>query len=136
VDQVFGKKNESKPLGRIDSLVGAGTRVEGSIFFTGGLRIDGEVKGSILAAEGASSSMLVISEHARIEGAVNVAHLVTNGTVVGPVAVTQSLEMQSKAQIVGDVEYAVIEMHQGAVIEGRLLHSTSKPVELKLATSA
>lgn len=133
---MFGKKNESKPLGRIDSLIGAGTRIEGSIYFTGGLRIDGEVKGSILAAEGASSSVLVISEHARIEGAVNVAHVVTNGTVVGPVVVTQSLEMQSKAQIVGDVEYAVIEMHQGAVIEGRLLHSANKPVELKLATSA
>lgn len=133
---MFGKKNESQPLGRIDSLIGAGTRIEGSVHFTGGLRIDGEVRGSILAADGASSSMLVLSEHARIEGAVSVAHLVTNGTVVGPVAVTQSLEMQSKAQIVGDVEYAVIEMHQGAVIEGRLLHSANKPVELKLATSA
>lgn len=133
---MFGKKNESKPVGRIDSLIGAGTRIEGSVNFTGGLRIDGEVKGSILAAEGASSSMLVLSEHARIEGAVNVAHLVTNGTVVGPVVVTQSLEMQSKAQILGDVEYAVIEMHQGAVIEGRLLHSAGKPVELKLASSA
>lgn len=133
---MFGKKGESKPLGRIDSLIGAGTRIEGSVYFTGGLRIDGEVKGSILAADGASSSMLVLSEHARVEGAVNVAHLVTNGAVVGPVVVTESLEMQSKARIVGDVEYAVIEMHQGAVIEGRLLHSAGKPVELKLATSA
>lgn len=133
---MFGKKDENKPLGRIDSLIGAGTCVEGSIHFTGGLRIDGEVKGSIVAAEGASSSMLVLSEHARIEGAVNVAHLVINGTVVGPVSVTQSIEMQSKARIVGDVEYAVIEIHQGAVIEGRMLHSASKPVELKLATSA
>jgi cytoskeletal protein CcmA (bactofilin family) len=133
---MFGKKSESKPQGRIDSLIGAGTRVEGSIHFTGGLRIDGEVKGSIHAAEGASSSTLVVSEHARIEGAVNVAHLVSNGTVVGPVAVSESLEMQSKARIVGDVEYAAIEMHQGAVIEGRLVHSADKPVELKLAASA
>jgi len=133
---MFGKKDESKPLGRIDSLIGAGTRVEGSIHFTGGLRVDGEVKGSIVAAEGASASMLVLSEHARIEGAISVAHLVTNGTVVGPVCVTESIEMQSKARIVGDLEYALIEMHQGAVIEGRMLHSASKPVELKLATSA
>lgn len=133
---MFGKKSESKPQGRIDSLIGAGTRVEGSIHFAGGLRVDGEVKGSILAAEGASSSTLVLSEHGRIEGAVSVAHLVTNGTVVGPVVVTESLEMQSKARIVGDVEYAAIEMHQGAVIEGRLVHSLAKPVELKLAASA
>lgn len=133
---MFGKKAENKPQGRIDSLIGAGTRVEGSLYFTGGLRVDGEVKGSVQAAEGASSSTLVLSEHARIEGAVVVAHLVTNGTVVGPVSITETLEMQSKSRIVGDVEYASVEMHQGAVIEGRLVHSVSKSVELKLAASA
>src|SRR5574343_127047 len=106
---MFGKKSESKPQGRIDSLIGAGTRVEGSLYFTGGLRI---------------------------EGGVTVAHLVTNGTVVGPVVITEILEMQPKARIVGDVEYASIEMHQGAVIDGRLLHSAGKSVELKLASTA
>lgn len=133
---MFGKKDDSKPLGRIDSLIGAGARVEGAVYFTGGLRIDGEVRGSIQAAEGASSSTLVLSEHARVEGAVRVGHLVTSGSVVGPVVVTESLEMQSKARIVGDVEYAAIEMHQGAVIEGRLVNTAGKSVELNLATPA
>ncbi|MBL8429343.1 MAG: polymer-forming cytoskeletal protein [Dechloromonas sp.] len=133
---MFGRKSENRPLGSIDSLIGAGTRIEGSVCFTGGLRVDGEVKGSILAADGASSSVLVLSEHARVEGAVSVAHLVTNGSIVGPVAVSQTLEMQSKARIVGDVEYAAIEMQQGAVIEGRLLYLAGKPTELKLASSA
>jgi cytoskeletal protein CcmA (bactofilin family) len=127
---VFGKKDENKPHGRIDSLIGAGTRVEGCIRFTGGLRVDGEVVGGIEAVDGASASTLVLSEHARVEGPVRVAHLVTNGTVVGAVTVSESLEMQSKARIVGDVEYAVVEMHQGAVIEGRLLHRNTKSVEL------
>ena len=132
---MFGKNSENKPRGRIDSLIGAGTRVEGSIRFTGGLRIDGEVVGSVEATEGASTSTLVLSEHARVEGAVCVAHLVTNGTVVGPVTVSESLEMQSKARIVGDVDYAMIEMHQGAVIEGHLVHRAGKSVELQLAAS-
>ena len=132
---MFGKKTENKPQGRIDSLIGAGTQIEGNIRFTGGLRIDGEVKGAVEAAEGASTSTLVLSEHARIEGSVNVAHLVSNGTVVGPVTVSESLEMQSRARIVGDVDYALIEMHQGAVIEGRLVHRAAKSVELKLAAS-
>lgn len=131
---MFGKKNDSKPQGRIDSLIGAGTRVEGSIRFSGGLRIDGEVSGSVEATEGASST-LVLSEHARVEGGISVAHLVSNGTVVGSVSVSESLEMQSKARIVGDVDYALIEMHQGAVIEGRLVHRSAKSVELKLAAS-
>lgn len=133
---MFGKKPESKLHGRIDSLIGAGTRIEGALYFTGGLRVDGELKGSIQAAEGASSSTLVVSEHARIEGAVSVAHMVTNGTVVGPVVVTEALEMQSKARIVGDVEYAAIEMHQGAVIEGRLVNTLRKTGELKASELA
>lgn len=64
---MFGKKSDGKPQGRIDSLIGAGTRVEGSIRFSGGLRIDGEVIGSVLAADGATSSTLVLSEQARVE---------------------------------------------------------------------
>ncbi|MCL2523160.1 MAG: polymer-forming cytoskeletal protein [Betaproteobacteria bacterium] len=124
---MFGKKSDNAPQGRIDSLIGVGTRVEGSIRFAGGLRIDGEVVGSVEAVEGASSSTLVLSEYARIEGGVHVAHLVTNGTVVGPVVVDESLEIQSKARILGDIEYAVIEMHQGAVVEGRMVHRDSKP---------
>lgn len=128
---MFGKKDDGKPLGRIDSLIGVGTRVEGAVYFTGGLRVDGEIKGSVQAVEGATSSTLVLSERARVEGAVRVGHLVTNGSVVGPVVVTESLEMQSKARIVGDVEYVTIEMHQGAVIEGRLVNAGRKSEELK-----
>jgi cytoskeletal protein CcmA (bactofilin family) len=60
---------------------------------------------------------------------------VTNGTVVGPVSVGESLEIQGKARILGDVEYSVIEMHQGAVVEGRMVHRDGKSVELKLAAS-
>jgi cytoskeletal protein CcmA (bactofilin family) len=30
--------------------------------------------------------------------------------------------LQSKAKIVGDVEYRTLEMHLGAVVQGRLLH--------------
>ena len=131
---MFGKKTENKRQGQIDSLIGAGTQVDGNLRFTGGLRIDGEIKGNIEAVDGASSSTLVLSEHGRIEGAVTVSHLILNGTIVGAVTVTDSLEMQSKARIVGDVDYALIEMHQGAVIEGRLVHR-GKSVELKLAAS-
>ncbi len=132
---MFGKRDERKAIARIDTLIGAGTVIEGSIRFSGGLRIDGEVRGNVEAAEGASASTLVLSEQARIEGIVSVAYLVTNGTVVGQVEVIECLEMQARAKIVGDVEYSLIEMHQGAVVEGRLVHRAGKSVELKLAAS-
>lgn len=131
---MFGKRGENTPHARIDTLIGAGTLVEGNVRFAGGVRIDGEVKGNVEAADGAAASMLVLSERARVEGNIVVAHLVTNGTVIGRVTVTECLEMQAKAKIVGDVEYAVIEMHQGAVVEGRLVHPAAAPLELKPAS--
>jgi len=131
---MFGKKTPAGAQSRIDSLIGVGTSIEGKIRFSGGLRVDGEVRGSVEAVSGASSSTLVLSDQARIEGAVSVAHLVLNGTVVGPVSVTETLEMQPKARIIGDVAYASIEMHQGAVIEGRLVHSQKLPAEPNVPT--
>ena len=126
---MFGIKNKAPTPGRIDSLIGVGTRIEGTVHFTGGLRVDGEIHGAVEAVTAAAST-LVVSDQARVEGAVNVSHLVLNGTIVGPVHVEHTLEMQPKARIIGDVSYASIEMHQGAVIEGRLIH-TAAPAEPK-----
>ena len=129
-------KNAPKNPNRIDSLVGAGTKVEGNVVFTGGLRVDGEIRGNVTAC-GDQASTLVISEHARIEGEIRVSHLVVNGTVVGPLHSTGFLELQTKARVTGDVEYNTIEMHLAAVVQGRLIHqgAQSKAVELKLATT-
>ena len=131
---MFGKKDDSRPQNRIDSLIGVGTRIEGNVIFSGGLRIDGEVLGNVQAVEGVPST-LFLSEQARIQGRVDVAHFVANGTVVGPVTVSDSLELQPNARIEGDVDYVAIEMHQGAVIEGRLMHRDQSAAELKLAAS-
>jgi cytoskeletal protein CcmA (bactofilin family) len=126
----------SKPQNRIDSLIGAGTTILGDVTFVGGLRIDGEVKGNLRAGEGQTGT-LVLSEHARVEGEIHVSHLVVNGTVLGPVRATEFLELQPHARVTGDVEYSNIEMHLGAVVQGRLIHqgAQGKAVELKLASS-
>lgn len=129
-------KRTTKPQNRIDSLIGAGTTIEGDIEFTGGLRIDGQIKGNVRAV-GDGSSTLVVSEQARIEGEVSVTHVVINGTVIGPVRSGEFLELQPRARVTGDVEYNTVEMHLGAVVQGRLIHqgTPAKAVELKLASS-
>jgi cytoskeletal protein CcmA (bactofilin family) len=130
-------KKPSKPQNRIDSLIGAGTRIEGDISFSGGLRIDGDIRGNVCST-GEAHSTLVVSEHARIEGEVTVSHVVINGTVIGPVRSAESLELLPRARVTGDVEYNSLELHLGAVVAGRLVHSGSvsnKAVELKLASS-
>jgi cytoskeletal protein CcmA (bactofilin family) len=131
------KKNPSKPQNRIDSLIGVGTRVEGNVNFKGGLRIDGEVLGNVTASP-EQPSTLVVSEQARITGEIRVSHVVVNGTVVGPILSSEFLELQSNARVTGDVEYNTLEVHLGAIVDGKLLHASDangKAVELKLASS-
>lgn len=130
------RKQPSRPQNRIDSLIGLGTRIEGNVTFKGGLRVDGEITGNV-TAQPDQPSTLVLSERARIDGEIRVSHLVVNGTVNGPVYATEFLELQPNSRVKGDVHYSVLEMHLGAVVEGRLVHRSgeAKAVELKLAAS-
>jgi cytoskeletal protein CcmA (bactofilin family) len=121
----------------IKSLVAQGTKIEGNVQFAEGMRIDGEVVGDIRAGA-EQPSILVISETARVEGAVHADHVIINGQVLGPVHAGELLELQPKAQITGNVHYRALEMHQGAVIAGQLFPTAvlveEKP-PLKLASN-
>ena len=133
---MFEKKRD-KPQKRIDCLIGAGTTVNGDVSFTGGLRVDGIVRGNVATANGETGT-LVVSEHARIDGEIKVSHVVINGTVNGPITADDFLELQAKARIVGDISYRTLEMHLGAVVQGRLNHAepgTASVVELKRASA-
>ncbi len=134
---MFGNRQSSKPQNRIDSLVGAGTKIEGNVHFSGGLRVDGEIIGNVVAAPGKPST-LVLSEHARVEGEINVTHLVVNGVVIGPVHATEYLELQGKAKVTGNVHYKTLEIQLGAIVEGRLIHlaeAADKVVAFKIGTA-
>jgi cytoskeletal protein CcmA (bactofilin family) len=132
---MFGYKgNSNKPQNRIDCLIGAGTTIEGNITFSGGLRVDGHVRGNVLAAEDKPGT-LVLSEQARIEGEIRVSHVVINGTVVGSVHAIEYVELQAKANVTGDIHYRTLEMQLGAVVQGRLVYQpegkSDKVVQLK-----
>jgi cytoskeletal protein CcmA (bactofilin family) len=130
---MFGTKRATPKT--IGTLVGAGTTIEGTLSYVGGLRIDGTVKGDIRSANG-EAGMVIISELGCVIGEVHAAHLVVSGKVNGPVYVTDVLELQPKAQVTGDVCYRTLEIHHGAVVEGRLIHDTAevRPA-LKLAAA-
>ncbi|MBC7601709.1 MAG: polymer-forming cytoskeletal protein [Ramlibacter sp.] len=127
---MFGKKAQPP----IKSLIAQGSRIDGNLTYTEGLRVDGEVIGDI-SSNAEQRSILVISEAAVVQGSIHSDHVIINGTVRGPVHATELLELQPKARIEGDVFYRALEMHQGAIIAGKLepIEGDEKPL-LKLAT--
>jgi len=135
---MFGSKGNSKPNNSIECLIGAGTTIEGNITFAGGLRVDGRVRGDVIAADGKPGT-LVLSEQAQIEGEIRVSHVVINGTVVGPVHAAEYVELQTKANVTGDVYYKTLEIQLGAVVQGRLVYQneskSDKVVQFKPAAA-
>lgn len=129
---MFGKKAQPP----IKSLIAQGSRIEGNLRFTDGLRVDGEVMGDITASPD-SPSILVISESASVHGEIHADHVIINGSIRGPVHTRELLELQPKARIDGDIYYRALEMHQGAIISGQLKPNPGvdeKPL-LKLAAN-
>lgn len=120
---MFNRKH-SKPQSRIETLIGAGTVIDGNVNFTGGMRIDGRVNGNVIATPGKPST-LVVSEQGCVQGEVNVTHLVVNGAICGAVTASEYLELHAKAHVTGDVHYKVLEIQVGAILEGRLMHIDS-----------
>ena len=129
---MFGKKAQPP----IKSLIAQGSRIEGNLSFTEGLRIDGEVVGNT-SGNPELPSILVISEAAVVQGELRADHVIINGTVRGPVHARELLELQPQARIEGDVYYKALEMHRGAMITGQLKptdNGEEKPL-LKLAAT-
>ncbi len=117
---MFNKKH-SKPPSRIDTLIGAGVVIQGNISFSGGMRIDGEVNGNVIAIPGKPST-LVLSEQGCVNGEIGVTHLVVNGAICGTVTASEYLELHAKAKVEGDVNYKILEIQVGAILEGRLIN--------------
>ncbi len=127
---MLGKKKQKprRPSGHFDTLVSSRTTVEGDVHFSGGLHVDGTIRGRVVAEEG-GDAVLRVSEVGSVEGDIVAPHVIVNGTVHGDVYASTHLELAEKAAIHGNVYYNLIEMAMGASVNGSLVHQ-NEPVGL------
>lgn len=127
---MLGKKKQKprRPTGHFDTLISSRTTVDGDVHFSGGLHVDGTVRGRVVAEEG-SDAVLRVSEVGSVEGDIVAPHVIINGTVHGDVYAATHLELAEKASIHGNVYYNLIEMAMGASVNGSLVHQ-NEPVGL------
>jgi len=114
-------QSKKTAIGKIDTLIGDQTEITGDVRFSGGLHIDGTVKGNVIATSD-GNAVLMLSEHGRIEGEVRVPNVVLNGAVTGDVHASERIELASKARVNGNVFYTLIELAMGAEVNGNLVH--------------
>ena len=120
---MLGKKKQKprRPAGHFDTLVSSRTTVKGDVHFSGGLHVDGTIRGRVVAEEG-GDAVLRVSEVGSVEGDIVAPHVIVNGTVHGDVYASTHLELAEKASIHGNVYYNLIEMAMGASVNGSRVH--------------
>jgi len=122
------KRKQNKNL-KIDTLIGAGTRINGDVEFLGGLHLDGYINGNVSGGPNPDAT-LSVSEQGGIEGSVSAPNVVLNGIVKGDIDATLRVELGEKARVLGNVRYSAIETAVGAQINGKLIHRADlKPAE-------
>jgi cytoskeletal protein CcmA (bactofilin family) len=121
-------ETENRPANSVDTLIGRQTEMKGDVHFSGGLHVDGRIKGKIIA-DADKSAVLSVSESGYIEGDVRVSHVVLNGTIVGDVYASQRITLSSKARVSGNVYYRLIEMTSGATVNGQLVYQGDNKVD-------
>ena len=117
---MLGKKKKHH-AGKIDTLVGQNSEIQGDVSFSGGLHVDGCINGNVVAATD-NDSTLTLSENGKIKGEVRVPYIILNGEVQGDVYASEKIELAQLARIRGNVYYNLLEMAMGAEVNGSLVH--------------
>ena len=115
-----GKRKKYK-VSNVETIIGQRTILHGDVLFSGGLHVEGAVKGNVIADDD-PEAVVILGERGSIEGEVKAPHVLLNGSVTGDVHATVSAELSPRARVTGSVYYKMIEMAMGAEVNGNLVH--------------
>jgi cytoskeletal protein CcmA (bactofilin family) len=123
---LFGKRKKRPfiEITKLSSLIAEDVEITGDLCFSTGIRIDGRVKGNLIARsaeKGETRALLVLSDKGHIEGSVRCGDAVINGSVVGDLEVEHFLELQSNSKVNGTIRYQHLQMDVGAAVQGQLV---------------
>ena len=107
------ERSAARPPVPSEAVLGHGVTFDGTLRFTGSLRIDGTFKGHITAGDA-----LVIGEGADVDADVVCGTIDVTGAVQGSLTATRSLELRAPARVTADVTTPSLIVHEGVLLEG------------------
>ena len=116
----MGKKKEV-------TLIATDAELVGDITFSSQLVVNGLLRGTTTAEEPGAS--MTVSPSGRVVGDIRAPSVLIHGRVDGTVYALEHLEIADGAIIQGDLHYSVLQMHMGASVQGRLIHSVPDEAE-------
>lgn len=123
----FGSKQQPEETNRVNTVIGVGSSVRGTLMIGGTLRIDGEFEGDVLSCE-----RLEIGEHGVMRSDIEVREAMVKGRVIGSIRALGVIELKTGARMDGDVAAYSVVMEPGVHFTGRctMLEAGSEGVEM------
>ncbi|HWR62467.1 MAG TPA: polymer-forming cytoskeletal protein [Clostridia bacterium] len=110
---MFGSGKKSINTEKIDTLVGKGTTLEGTINAEGTIRLDGKVQGGLNI-----SGNLIVGEEGAVKGNIRADNAFVAGIIEGNVTATSQLHITHTARLVGDITVKNVIIDEGAIFIG------------------
>ena len=104
---------DSKPMGRVDTVIGEEASLRGSYNSKHSIRVDGEIYGNVTSEDG-----VIVGDKGMIRGNLTGKSILISGKVKGNIRASQRLEIQSSAEVEGDISAPVIVIEDGATFDG------------------
>ena len=117
----WNRKVPNMPKKKELTLIATDAELVGDITFSSQLVVNGVLRGSTSAEEPGAS--MTVSPGGHVVGDIRAPVVLIHGKVDGTVYAFEHLEIAEGAVIQGDLHYNVLQMHMGASVQGRLMHS-------------
>ena len=98
---------------KISSFLGVDTEFEGKLTTHGTIRIDGQLKGEILA-----HGALLVGEEGTIEADIHAAHVIICGEVHGNITADERIEIHPPGKVFGNIQAPTVVIKEGVIFEG------------------
>ena len=89
-----GKKESEKIDDKIETIIGTGTTLKGTITSKGSIRIDGIIEGDVISNKGG----VILGESGTIKGNIKAQTVTIGGKIIGNIHVFHNIDIQIKAQ--------------------------------------
>jgi len=110
---------------RVDTIIGEGTRIVGTVTCKTLLRVDGIIEGTV-SAEGKA----VISEKGLVKGDIHAENLTVGGELTGNAYIRGKAEILATGRLNGDIVTRTLIMDENAILEGKCSMSQSSVEKL------
>lgn len=100
--------------GEFTTIIGADAQFKGELSFQGGVRIDGQLEGTVQ-----TKGKILVSKGGKLRAEVKAGSVAVEGQVDGNLTADDKIELRASAQLRGDVKASKLLVVEGATFVGR-----------------